>query len=98
MIEIQSVYGYVDVISPQFRVGVALARLIGETVPPHIHCDKPVTLGEIRGQLPIPGEPTLGKAMNEHDRATLRVARLDEVELCPSTTRDSMTLHHVLLS
>jgi hypothetical protein len=65
-------------------------------VPPHIHCNESVRLGEIGVELPAPGKRTLGKAVDEDDRAALRVARLDEVELNVAASGNFMTLHHVL--
>jgi hypothetical protein len=65
MIETQSLNHRVDVISPQHRVVVTLARLIRKTMTTHVHRDKPVIVGQIRASLPTPSEPTLREAVDE---------------------------------
>ena len=95
MIELQNLYRRIDVISPQFRLSIALARLIRKAVTPHIHCDKSVVLGQVRVHLPTPREPTLRKAMDKHDGAPAWVARLDKVELCATTACDLVVFHHL---
>lgn len=64
----------------------------------HIHRHKAVSIGQVRGHLPAPGEPTLRKAVDEENRTTTRVARLDDVELHASAPRDLMALHFILRS
>ena len=59
MVKTKSAYRRVDVISPQPRVSVALVRLIRATMTPQVHCDESMAVGQIRAELPTPGEPTL---------------------------------------
>jgi len=100
VIKFQSLYGGINIISPQFRISVPLARLIRKAVAPHIHCDKAAIVGQVGTHLPVPCAPTLRKTMNEEDWAPacvahLNVGRLNKVELYPTTTYDLVVLHHL---
>jgi hypothetical protein len=59
VIKSESLYGRINIISPQLRVSVTLARFIRKAVTPYIHRDKPKVIGQVRTQLPSPREPTL---------------------------------------
>jgi hypothetical protein len=79
MIKVQRPYYGVDVSGPQFRVAVSIARLLRQTVPSHIHCYKSEAIGQVRVDLSTPRKPTLREAVDEQERATLRVSRLYDV-------------------
>jgi len=73
----------VEVIRPQSRIVVALARLVGKTMTAQVQRDETVIIGKVRVELSAPREPALRKAMDEQNRAACRVARLDQVERVP---------------
>src|SRR5436190_8384240 len=95
LIEVERVDDRVDVRGPQRRIVVSVARLLRATMPPQVEYDQPMILGQARAQLPAPLQATLRRAVDEHDRTTLRVPRLDNVELDAATACDSMFLHHL---
>jgi hypothetical protein len=98
MIKPQDLYGGVHVISPQLRVGIAVARLIREAVTANVHGDKAMVIGQVRTELPVPCEPTLRKAMDEQDWPPARSACLNKVELNATAARYAVIFHRSLVS
>src|ERR1700730_12139879 len=95
MIELESLNDRVDIIGPELRVSVAVAGLLRQSVSPHVHCDQPVAVGQVRVQLPAPGKPALREAVDEQNRTAAGIARLDHVKPYTSAAGDRVMLHDV---
>jgi hypothetical protein len=95
MIESKGPYRGVDILGPQSRIGIAVARLARKTVTPQVERNQSVTPRKVRVQLATPGEPALREAVNEEDRTALGVTRFHQMERRASATSDCVVPHLV---
>jgi len=95
-IEMKGVENRRNIVGPQPGVAVGVARLLRQTMPPHIHRDETMVTRQLGVQLPAPGQRALRKPVDEQNRPARRIAGLDDVQLHSSATCDFVCLHGVL--
>jgi hypothetical protein len=95
MVKIECAYNGVDVVSPQFRISIALGRLARESMAAQVHRHESKGVSQVGAQLPTPAHAALRKAMDEHDGSALRVARFDRVQLNAAAPENRVVLQHV---
>jgi hypothetical protein len=79
--QVQGRYNALHVVSPKSRVAIALARFVRETVTTHVHRHQAMIIGQVGAHLANPGAPTPRKAVNEEDRASVRVPGFNQMEV-----------------
>ena len=65
-------------------------------MPAHVHRDQTKVAREIGIELSAPGEPALGETVDEQDRLSHRVARLDNVKPDATASSNRVVFHNAL--
>src|SRR5215469_6227317 len=83
VIQIESLDDRVDVVRPQLRITLSIARFVGESMTSHVECDQSIGIRKTRVQLQSPLEPALRCSVDEKDGSSSWVTSLNNMESAP---------------
>src|SRR5882672_6912348 len=95
MVKIECANDGMNVVCPHSRISVDPGRLSRKSMTAQVYGNEPEGVSHVGAQLTTPGHAALRKSVDEHDGSTLRVARLDRVQLNSAAPDDLVVLQHV---
>ena len=91
LLETERLHDRVDIVRPQLRVAIRVARFVGEPVTAEVHGHQPVVIRQVRTELTAPAQGALGETVDKQDRLPVRISRFQDVQTRSSAAGDVFT-------